>query len=165
MKKQALILIGILIFLCGVALSFSISQQVITSVPLKDNSTISELQIPRIGIDTKVIKGGLFNGKWLLTDKYAQYYLPTNQSDFIIYAHDTQPLFGKLINIKPGDKIMLKKTNGQFLTYQVTAIAKVKPTETEKVNPQAGNEILLYTCNGIFDQYRLLVTGIKLQES
>lgn len=163
---EKLIILGILLFLLG---TFSHTQIFINSLisqreqPRKEYLAQSpaSVSISSIKLETKVIEGGIVNGNWILSDDSALF-LPTSGRigegyNTIIYAHNTDKLFGNLRNIKQDDVIFLKDLQGRTFKYKVFLKEDVDPKDLRKLYSTEKNIITLFTCDGWFDQSRLLV--------
>jgi len=163
---EKLIILGILLFLLG---TLSHTQIFINSIisqrehPRKEYAVQSptSISIPSIKLETKVIEGGIVNGNWILSDDNALF-LPTSGKigegfNTIIYAHNTDKLFGKLRNIKQADMIVVRDRTGKEFKYKVFSIENVDPQDLRKLYSTEKNIITLFTCDGWFDQSRLLV--------
>ncbi len=117
--------------------------------------------IPSIGLNLGVIQGGVRNREWILSDDKALY-LPTSGKigegyNTIIYAHSREKLFGKLEKVKVGDVIDIIDSKGQNFGYRVFNIESVDPTDIDKLYSKDKDIVTLFTCDGWFDEKRLLV--------
>lgn len=162
MKKQALLLFGILLFLIGLTLKINTETSVITQPTVTKPSPITEVDIPSVKIDKPVVHGGFTNGQWILTKDKAQYFIPTNSSDVVVYAHDTTNLFANLRAVKIGSEIDLTLKNGQEVKYQVISGKQVLPTAMSEINPKDSNLLVLFTCDGWLDSKRFVVKAQKI---
>ena len=163
---EKLIILGVLLFLLG---TLSHTQIFINSLisqkehPRKEYAAQSpaSISIPSIKLETKVIEGGIVNGNWILSDTDALF-LPTSGKigegfNTIVYAHNTDKLFGSLRNIKQDDLVILRDRTGKEFKYKVFSIENVDPQDLRKLYSTEKNIISLFTCDGWFDQSRLLV--------
>ncbi|HWA52072.1 MAG TPA: sortase [Patescibacteria group bacterium] len=124
-------------------------------------STISnsptDIKISKINLDLAISPAILKGNEWQLFDDRVAWLsssaLP-GKGNTIMYAHDRVGLFANLKNLKPGDEIDIY-TN-KWIIYKVTQVHAVLPTD---VNAVLGtqNRLTLYTCDGSFDQKRLVV--------
>ena len=119
------------------------------------------LYIKNSGIDVGVTTGGYKDGKWVLTDNYALY-LPQSAhlgegGNTILYAHNRKGLFGNLKKTSVGDIVVLEDVKGKAYKYSIYSIEYVKPYQIEKINTNAKDTVTLFTCDGWFDQMRLVV--------
>ncbi len=165
---EKLIILGILLFLLGT----------ITHTQIYFNALISQrehpknqyvvqapvsISIPSVKLDINVDEGGIINGNWVLSDKNALF-LPTSGKigegyNTIIYAHNTDKLFGSLKKINLGDIIILKDREGKKFSYRIVYKNQVDPHDLRKLYSPEKNIVTLFTCDGWFDEKRLLVKG------
>ncbi|CAN5318216.1 hypothetical protein BH10PAT1_BH10PAT1_4010 [soil metagenome] len=126
------------------------SVTVVSSSP--SNIKITKLNLD-LAISPSVVKGNdweLFDDRvaWLSTSS-----LP-GKGNTILYAHDRVGLFGNLNKLKIGDEIDVYAD--KWITYKVTEIHAVFPTDINSILSNK-NRLTLYTCEGSFDQKRLVV--------
>ena len=118
----------------------------------------SVLSFPTLGLNLRVTSGVIIDNEWTLFDDQASWLSTSNEpgeGNVIIYAHNRPGLFGDLDKLALGDEIIIDHSNGRF-KYSVTDSHKVKPNEIEAVL-SGENRLTLYTCDGAFDQKRLIV--------
>lgn len=161
--KRVIIALAILLFLAGLLVQYI---QTLQYIPYKENAIAKTVQtesspvkivIPRIGINAQVKPGGIVNGKWILSDTYVHYFsLSQSDNKTIFYAHERKNLFVNLKQVIKGDKILVTDETGKITIYEVYSTERILPTQFEKLNAEA-HTITLYTCDGAFDQNRLLV--------
>lgn len=77
------------------------------------------------------------------------------EGNVILYAHDRPEMFGDLYKLKKGDVIEVGQNEATVL-YKVTESRSVKPGDIEAILSE-NNQLTLYTCEGSFDQKRLVV--------
>lgn len=119
------------------------------------------ISIPSAKINAEVASGGYKDNKWILDDNYVLF-LPTSAKlgeggNTILYAHNREGLFGNLKKASYGDVIVLSDANGKKYKYSIYSIEWIKPYETEKINTYEKDTITLFTCDGWFDEKRLVV--------
>lgn len=158
--SSLLIILGLLVFSLGLSIS---------SATLTDSfSTWSDNQnypykitIKKIGLESKIIPGGLVNDKWILSDKYVLFLpssgIPKEGFNTILYAHNKENLFSNLKNLQIGDEISLQDQKGKDYSYKVYLKEEVKAKEVFKLTSDVKNNLTLFTCDGIFDTKRLVV--------
>ncbi len=173
-KKQSLptflLWFGIIIFILGTTLKFApqLFPHSQPYPPLKtDYSAPKKLTIPTLKIDTAVSEGGIVDGNWVLTDDSALF-LPTSGRlgegfNTIIYAHKREGLFLNLKNILAGDQIWLEDQTGKSFMYKVFWKEEINPTDVAKLKSDIPDSLTLFTCDGWFDEARLLVRAKKTQ--
>ncbi|OGH14645.1 MAG: hypothetical protein A2687_00510 [Candidatus Levybacteria bacterium RIFCSPHIGHO2_01_FULL_38_26] len=172
MKREiVLIILGLFFVVCGV---FALAKQSSSSLPLKDASVFRQtfadilssglpkwMEIDSAKISSEVAAGGYENGKWVLDSRYVLY-LPTSGKlgdggNTVFYAHNRDKLFGNLKKVSIGDTVKLGDSNGKTYIYKVYSLEYIKPSQIEKIDTNKKNTITLFTCDGWFDEKRLVV--------
>ena len=161
-----LIILGILIFTLGTLSNFQIfynSLKTVQEQPVEipTGQTPSEIMISSINLEAKIVQGGFINGEWILSDSKALY-LPTSGKigegfNTILYAHNKPNLFGNLKAINEGDVITIKDNKGKEFSYTVFLKENINPRDLKKLYSDEKDILTLFTCDGWFDQERLLV--------
>lgn len=124
------------------------------------------IMIPNIDLELEVGAGEIVDNKWtLFEDKVA--WLATSAEpgggNIILYAHNRDELFGPLHGISEGEEIIVEHNGWEYI-YEVAEKRKVKPIDVDSVLSDE-EQLTLYTCDGTFDQRRLVVIAKpKLQE-
>lgn len=106
----------------------------------------------------EVAPGKIENNEWTLYEDKASWLTSSEtpgQGNVIVYAHNRTGLFGDLDRLKIGDEIKLEYEGTTFV-YTVAISRKVLPTDVEAIISHE-NQLTLYTCDGAFDQKRLVV--------
>lgn len=169
MKK--ITLLGILLSVSGIALlayahffAYSDNTQTIDQT-LDGISTKAALPVRIIAInadiDIPVTVGGFVNDKWILSKNNALF-LPTSQmpgegGNTILYAHKRKGLFATLKELSINDTITVYDLNGKTYTYKIYQKEDIKPDQMEKIQTNKNNTLTLFTCDGWFDENRLVV--------
>src|SRR3989304_7985927 len=160
---KILFIIGASILLLSIFSSYKLSSSKTSEVfqRINDPGAPVSIEIPTIKTYAKITKGGVVNGEWILSDSYALY-LPTSGKinegfNTIIYAHNTDKLFGKLKDIKIGDKIIVKNEKGETFNYSVFLREDINAKDLKKLYSDNKNVLTLFTCDGWADTSRLLV--------
>lgn len=132
----------------------SVSQQ--TNVSANVNAP-SDIKIPKLNLDLAISPSVVKGNDWEVFDDRVAW-LSTSavpgKGNTILYAHERAGLFGDLYKLKIGDEISVY--NGNWITYKVTELHLVKPTDVNSILSN-DNRLTLYTCEGTFDQKRLVV--------
>ncbi len=165
-----LIIIGIAFFTLGTLTRLSTDDKPLQNYTLsktKDNEP-KEIFIPNLNIKIPIIRGDIVNGEWILDDKSALF-LPTSGSpgegyNTIIYAHNKDNLFGSLKNLSLGDKILIKSEKRKNFAYKIFSIEVIQPNDIFKLMSDTPDTLTLFTCDGWFDESRLLIRG-RLESS
>lgn len=119
------------------------------------------ISIPNSKINAQIAAGGYKEGKWIL-DKDFVLYLPTSGKlgeggNTVLYAHSRERLFGNLKKASIGDIVILGDANGKMHNYTIYSMEYIKPYQVEKIETNKKDTITLFTCNGWFDEKRLVV--------
>jgi LPXTG-site transpeptidase (sortase) family protein len=162
----AIIALGLLLFLLGTFTQTQVYSRLLFNVREKPRLEYSpqapvSISIPSAEIDARIIEGGIVHGNWILSD-FAALYLPTSGKvgegyNTIIYAHNSEELFGSLEKVKLGDVIVLANAAGRQFVYRITSRENIEPWDLKKLYSEEKNVITLFTCDGWFDSERLLV--------
>lgn len=126
--------------------------------PVQDiSSAPTDIKIPKLNLDLAISPSIIKDGNWQVFDDRVAW-LSTSalpgKGNSILYAHDRAGLFGDLYKLKKGDEIQIY--NGKWISYKITQIHKVNPTDINSVLSEK-NQLTLFTCSGAFDQKRLVV--------
>ena len=121
----------------------------------------TQLKIPSRKLEIKVDQGGIIEGEWILSETDALY-LPTSGKvgegyNTIIYAHNTDNLFGRLKYMAYGDEVFVKDNEGREFVYRVYEKEEVSATNLKELYSTEKNIITLFTCDGWFDAKRFVV--------
>jgi LPXTG-site transpeptidase (sortase) family protein len=115
-------------------------------------------------IDLPIVPAHVSNNKWQTTQSGASYLLsspiPGTQGNSVIYAHNWASLFGNLVNVKPGEKVVVAFSDGSKQTFTVNYTQTVSPDQSTILAPSDDKRITLYTCTGWFDSKRFVAVAI-----
>ena len=119
--------------------------------------------IPKSNIDLSIVSAKVVDGYWELSENTASYGLgsgyPGTASNTVIFAHARQGLFYNLKDVKTGDSIYVL-TKDRWHRYKVNKVTTVFPNQIEVIQPTKTETITLYTCDGFYDEKRLIVTAV-----
>ena len=166
-----LIAIGLsLLTLWGVHRYFYDQTMTISSAILaqytKEPSTLSPPVYITIGnrISLPVVEAGKVDGTWAISQTSANHVhesaMPGTRGNSIIYAHNSDALFGKLEDVIKGDPIAIRMADGTLHRYVVISTAWVTPDHTELLTPTSSEILTLYTCAGILDSLRIVLRAV-----
>jgi len=123
------------------------------------------IRIESVGIDLEV-KEGIYDYEervWTITNGYA-YWANLSDSIFqknsntVIYAHNQKNEFGKLKNIKIGDKIVVTTDSGNTLVFEYFSDNIVDPNNSSVIFEEVDvSRLVLITCNGVFSEDRRIL--------
>jgi LPXTG-site transpeptidase (sortase) family protein len=134
--------------------SISLSDALLSSYAQETKQTALPIHIV-IGekISLPVVEAGKIEGEWTVSKTSAnrvhESALPGEGGNIIIYGHNLNTIFGYLVDVKVGEIVRIRMTNGAEFTYQVTETHIVSPT--------------LYTCTGLLDSKRFVVRALPLE--
>lgn len=120
------------------------------------------ISIPSIKMNLIVAPGVIVNNEWTLFDDKISWLSTSDtpgQGNVILYGHNRVGLFGDLKKLSIGDEIRIKDNSGKEYLYEVTETRKVLPSDTDAIISDK-NQLTLYTCDGTFDQKRLVVIAL-----
>jgi len=127
---------------------------------------IDRILIPRVKLNLKITPTSIKNGVWE-TPQISVGHL--NQSaninsggNIVLYAHNTNNLFGPVRWLKVGDEITLLGMDGKNYPYLVSETATVKPNKVDYVLPKKTETLTLFTCTGLFDLERFVVVAVPV---
>lgn len=117
------------------------------------------IAIPSLSLNLAVSPGIVQNNQWTLYDDRISWLAtseaPGSDKNVILYGHNRPLLFGNLDRLTIGEEIVVKNNDDTF-TYVVSEMRKVLPEEVDVIiSPK--NQLTLYTCDGSFDERRLVV--------
>lgn len=125
-------------------------------IPVKYPPTAVKIPVlnKELIVSAALVKGNtwdVFDDKiaWLATSAVP------GEGNVILYGHARQALFGDLYKLKPGDLVQVKKGD-LWYSYKVTEVHRVTPDDVNSILSEK-NRLTLYTCDGSFDEKRLVV--------
>lgn len=74
-----------------------------------------------------------------------RYFGSTKTDNLVICAHNFRSHFGYIGKIEPESTIIFTDMEGENLTYSVTSVETLQPTDVDKVK-DTGDDLILYTC-------------------
>lgn len=170
-REYFLIILGSLLLL-----SWSIHRYYyVRSLSLPDNlvtsgnttKTISPIFIDIQGMPRlPIVEGGKINGVWTISHKAANHVqtsaVPGSAGNSIIYGHNTDAIFGKLITIPIGTVITITTSDGNHHRYKISETYEVDPWQTELLQNAVTEVLTIYTCSGWFDSKRYVVRAVPI---
>ncbi len=117
-------------------------------------------------ISLPVVEAGKIDGNWTISKTSANHVRqsaqPGQKGNSIIYGHNTNKIFGFLLDVKVGDSIKIRMTDGTLYQYKATETHYVWPTQTELLAPTKEEILTLYTCAGLLDSLRFVVRAVPI---
>jgi len=123
-------------------------------------SSPTAVSVESAGINIPIAPGLIQEGEWTLYDDKAAWLSTSSvpgEGNVIIYAHNRPGQFAHLGRAEVGDKIVLAY-EGNPLIYKIENIKKVEPNDVDAILSD-DDQLTLYTCEGTFDEKRLIVTA------
>ncbi|MDO8657160.1 MAG: sortase [Candidatus Levybacteria bacterium] len=133
----------------------------ITPIPSIIVSPPISISIQSIKMDLAVAPGVIINDEWTLFDDKVSWLATSKMpglGNVILYGHNRKGLFGDLSRTAIGDAVIIKDSNKTYV-YEITEKRKVKPDDVDAILSEK-NQLTLYTCDGTFDQRRLVVIAL-----
>jgi len=127
---------------------------VVSGVPARIVFPSLELDLP--------IDEGLYDDTdqtWTLSGLRAQFAtISQPANDFtgstFIYGHNNKHVFGRLSDLKPGDRVRVYTANGQLFTYVYESAHNTKPDDVSALSYQGPPILTVQTCIGSFNEWR-----------
>jgi LPXTG-site transpeptidase (sortase) family protein len=114
----------------------------------------------------KLEKGTFQYGLWPLSDSNPVYLEtsgnPDQPGNIIIYGHNTPKIFGSLSLLEEGSEVTLTTNHNTSLIYKIDTVKKVFPQNVEILQQGSEERLTLFTCTGLFDSMRLVVSGKRI---
>lgn len=127
-----------------------------------DYEVIAKLEIPKINLETNVLKDYTTDGMKVCSSKFFGPE-PNEAGNFCIAGHnyEQENMFNHLINLEKGDELYLTDNKNGKITYSIYDIYRVKPQNTAPIGQETnGNKIVtLITCVN-YSRSRLIVQAI-----
>jgi len=127
-----------------------------------DYEVIAKLEIPKINLETNVLKDYTTDGMKVCSSKFFGPE-PNEIGNFCIAGHNynEENMFNHLINLEKGDELFLTDNKNGKNTYTIYDIYRVKPQNTVPIGQETnGNKIVtLITCVN-YSRSRLIVQAV-----
>jgi LPXTG-site transpeptidase (sortase) family protein len=111
-------------------------------------------------------KGTFKYGLWPLSDSNPTYLetsgSPGHPGNIIIYGHNTSKIFHSLHSLKEGSVVKITDNKNLIYSYQIDSVKKVFPQEVDILQQGSEERLTLFTCTGLFDSMRLVVSGKRI---
>lgn len=140
------------------------------NLPQKSQENLSaltpvQIDIPALGLSHQVFPAEVKNNTWPSTKEGVSYLSSSavaGEGNTVIYGHNWPRILGMLPKIQTGESIKLTTKDGAEIDYIVTDIRTVDPHTISILDPSSEPKLTLYTCTGLFDSKRLVVSA-KMQ--
>ncbi len=118
------------------------------------------VSIPAVGITQYLEPTMILDNSWMIAKQHASYLVssarPGENNNIVIYGHNTQKMFGRLVDVKLGDTIRVE-SDESVATYRVTRKLNVSPEFVTAIQPTTTETLSIYTCIGVLDSRRLVL--------
>jgi LPXTG-site transpeptidase (sortase) family protein len=123
------------------------------------------LIIKDLGINLEVVPSSIKDGVWETTYKGVSYLSaspkPGDIGNSIFYGHNWSSLLGNLKKAKPGQTIRIIDEDGYLTDFKIAFVQVVDPNNKSILDQTTDSRLTIYTCIGLLDSKRLVVTAIK----
>lgn len=137
--------------------------QVIQNKVNQKEKTVIGIVIDDIDISLPVIPSYKKGNKWDTTPNGVSYLvsspLPGENGNSIMYGHNWGSILGNLYKTRVGQIINIYYSDGTKTQFEVEAITEVSPDDSSLLTQTEEKILTIYTCSGLFDQKRLVVTA------
>lgn len=135
----------------------TLASKLTQSIP-KNYTPPSLISIPQINLNLPIAAGTIVDNEWTLYEDKVSW-LTTSQTpgngNVILFAHNKDHLFGPLRKVQVGQEIIVGQGDRR-LSYVISQKRQVTPKDVDAVLSDR-DQLTLYTCDGSFDQKRLIV--------
>ncbi len=124
----------------------------------------AELSIPRISL-YKSIEPGIYDttqDKWNVSADHPHFATVSMQPNIfggntVIYAHNSDDLFGHLDKLQSDDTVQVKLKNGKTFIYEYSSSKEVSPLDVSIFTNNGSHQLVLLTCTGKKNSMRRVV--------
>lgn len=118
------------------------------------------------GIKLPIVPADTNGEYWETTPEGVSYLLssaiPGEQGNSIFYGHNWGSSLGNLHKVRVGQIVEIYFSDGTTRRFQIAYIQEVKPDNISVLAETNDRRITVYTCSGLFDQNRLVVTAFLI---
>ncbi len=119
------------------------------------------LVVPSIQMGLPIVSQTMQNGTWKVDEgvaNFAEETTPFNGEigNSVLFGHNKPDAFRPIAQVKKGDLVYIQTSTYQF-TYEITEISTTNSKNVDVMKPGEGHELTLITCNGFFDEKRLII--------
>ena len=166
---NVLLAVGLLFIVIGFSLlvRFNTSNLPLSKTFIDASSPLwpKSIKIKSVSLEAEVARGGYKDQKWILDSDRALFlstsYKLGEGGNTILYAHNTDKLFGNLKKTSIGDTIVLNDSNGKTYSFDIYSKEYIRANQMDKIATNLKDTITLFTCDGWFDEKRLVVKAKK----
>ncbi|MEK7165546.1 MAG: sortase, partial [Patescibacteria group bacterium] len=121
----------------------------------------TQIAFPALDLTLGVAEATITGDSWTLFETQASWLATSaepGKGNVILYAHNRKGLFGSLNKLQVGAQIDVSH-EGREYHYIVSEKQSVSPRDVNAILA-GGDRLTLYTCDGTFDQKRLVVVAL-----
>ncbi len=173
--SNLLVLIGIGILLASIFLLWKrndpgrlqFSGEYVSEVRVEDELAVpTGFVIKDIGIRLPVVPAEKRGDYWETTPDGVSYLLssakPGETGNSIFYGHNWGSVLGSLYRARVGQTVEVYFSDGSQKHFEISLIQEVKPDNISVLAQTEDRRITIYTCSGILDQNRFVVTAVLI---
>lgn len=121
------------------------------------------ISIPDVRINLPLYPSRIINDVWETTTEGASYLvsspIPGAKGNSIVYAHDWNNLFGNLLYVEPGIKVIVEYSDGSKSEFIIESTKVVAYNDASVLNDTDEPVLTLYTCTGFLDSQRFVAVA------
>lgn len=119
------------------------------------------LVIPTLQMGLPIVTVPMENGTWRVEEGVANFAEETSPfngdvGNSVLFGHNKPDAFRPMSALKKGDVVYVQTSTYQF-AYEVTEVTTTNPKNIDVMRPGTDRELTLITCNGFFDEKRLII--------
>lgn len=124
------------------------------------------ISLPDLSISLPVTDANVSKDHWPVSSNSLIHIIGTPQpgdpGNSIIYGHNWPNLLGPIKKAQLGQIINIASPSGQIKTFKIYAIQTVTPQQADLLKPSSDIRLTLYTCTGLFDTKRLVISALPI---
>lgn len=157
------VLIGLVLLTYGLALVYERTRPIgVDTAPTRLNPAAFSVAFPTLNRTIPVFAASIENGKWQTTKQGISYLssspLPGTRGNSVMYGHNWPNILGNLEKLNPGDSVIIYRGT-QTTRFTVYFKTVVEPTDSSVYAPTGDYRLTIYTCTGLLDTKRLVITA------
>jgi LPXTG-site transpeptidase (sortase) family protein len=129
----------------------------------------TRILIPSIDVNLPVYETDIVAGVWQIQHDGISHLMqsanPGIRGNIILYGHNSAERLRRLPELVDGQRIIITSEDGSDRMYLVQSTAVVRPNDMSVVAQTPEETLTLYTCYGLADSLRYVVTASPLEDS
>jgi LPXTG-site transpeptidase (sortase) family protein len=120
------------------------------------------IAIPDLQINLPIVPASLSAQRWPTTSQGVSYLLSSSLpgvGNSVYYGHNWPRLLGPLTRAQIGQQLIITTSDGRVQHYYINQIQHLTSSAVDILDPSSDPRITLYTCEGLFDSKRLVITA------